>query len=111
EQSATHVIPGGLELTLPRPPPAGTTERVKRGRTVSVVLVLAPMVSVAVIVVVPEFSAVARPVESIVATAVLLLVHEIPVPVIATGNEDAVVVPSPNWPHSFTPNDRTVPSP
>ena len=72
-------------------------------RTVSVVLAVAPVLSVAVIVVVPACTAVARPVASTVATAVLLLVQVIPVPLIVTGVEEAVVVPLPNWPQSFTP--------
>src|SRR5438874_2485621 len=98
-----------MEVTLPMPAPAGRTDRVTRSRTVRVVLEVAPEVSVAVIVVVPALTPVARPVASMLATAVLLLVHVTPVPVIVTGMEEPVVVPLPNWPHSFTPQHCTVP--
>jgi len=80
------------------------TERLTRptwSRTVSVVLALAPERSVAVIVVVPGLTPVASPVASMVGTALLLLVHVAPVPVIVTGVEEPVVVPLPNWPKSF----------
>src|SRR6185295_8605886 len=79
--------------------------------TVSVVLAFAPEVSVAVIVVPPGFTPVARPVASMVATAVLLLAQVTPGPVIATGVAELVLVPLPNWPQSFVPQHRTVPPP
>ena len=74
-------MPGGLEVTLPLPPPVFTTERVGSDApgTVSVVLPLFPEASVAVIVVVPGPTPVATPEELMVATAVLLLVHVTPV--------------------------------
>jgi len=62
----------------------------------NVTIALAPDWSVAVIVVVPAPVPVASPAESIVATAVLLLVHRTPAPLIATGLVDPVVVPLPN---------------
>ena len=65
----------------------------------------------AVIVVVPAPTPVARPVASMVATAVLLLVHVTPVLLMVTGLGEPVVVPFPSWPHSLTPQHRTVPSP
>ena len=65
----------------------------------------------AVIVVVPGFTPVARPAASMVATAVLLLAQVTPGPVIVTGVEELVVVPFPNWPQSFAPQHRTVPPP
>src|SRR5437879_1791850 len=89
------------------------TERLTRptwSRTASVVLALAPERSVAVIVVVPGLTPVASPVASIVATALLLLVHVAPVPVIVTGVEELVVVPLPNCPKSFWPQHCAVPS-
>lgn len=106
-------IPAGLEITLPVPVPARITESAARCRTVRVVLALAPEVSVTVIVVAPESIAVARPVPSIVATAGLLLVHVIPLPIIVTGVVVGVVlvVPLPSWPQSFAPQHFTVPSP
>jgi hypothetical protein len=80
--------------------------------TVSVVLPVLPEASVAVMVVVPGLLPVARPVASMVATAVLLLVHvNAVVPCIVTGVRELVVVPLPNWPHSFDPQQRTVPLP
>jgi hypothetical protein len=105
-------IPGGLEVTVPLPAPAGTTERATRSVTVSVVLALAPEPSVAVIVVVPALRPVASPVASMVATVALLLAHVTPappVPVIVTGVEEPVVVPLPNCPKSFRPQHFTVP--
>ena len=65
----------------------------------------------AVIVVVPGLTPVARPAALMVATAVLLLVHATPVPCIVTGVEESVVVSLPNWPQSFWPQQRTVPLP
>ena len=85
---------------MPFPVPARTTERFTRSLTVSVVLALTPEPSVAVIVAVPALTAVARPPASMVATAPLLLVHAIPVPVTVTGVEDPVVAPFPSWPKS-----------
>ena len=64
-------------------------------KTVSVVLAVAPIESVAVMVVVPGPAAVARPAALIVATDATLLVHVTPA-VIATGTADPVVVPLPN---------------
>lgn len=109
-------MPGGLEVTVPLPPPVFTTESVGpagESWTVSVVLPLLPEASVAVIVVIPGLTAVARPDALMVATEVLLLVHVSPavVPFIVTGVEELVVVPLPNWPHSFEPQHRTVPLP
>ena len=101
-------MPAGVELTVPVPPPAGLTVSTTGSRTVSVVLAVAPVLSVAVIVVVPACTAVARPVASTVATEVLLLVHVMPVPLIVTGVEEAVVVPLPNWPQSFVPQHQTL---
>src|SRR3954467_14847056 len=99
----------GAEVTLPIPAPARMTDSAARWRTVSVVLAVVPDVSVTVIVVLPESSAVARPAESMPATAGLLLVHAIPVPLIVTGLVDGVVVPSPSCPPSFMPQQRTRP--
>ena len=96
---------------MPVPPPAGTTESLTGSRTVSVVAAVAPLLSVAVIVVVPELTAVARPPASMVATEGLLLVHATPVPVIVTGVEELAVVPLPNWPQSFAPQHWTLPLP
>ena len=109
-----QLIPGGFELTLPVPAPPRTTDRVNWPVwpfTVSVVLAFAPEVSVAVIVVVPGFTPVARPVASMVATDVLLLAQVTPGPVIATGVGELVVVPFPNWPQLLSPQHRTVPFP
>jgi hypothetical protein len=108
EQSVPQLMPAGVELTVPVPPPAGLTVSVTGARTVRVVLAVAPVLSVAVIVVVPALTAVARPDASTVATAVLLLVHVSPVPLIMTGVEEAVVVPLPNWPQSFAPQHQTL---
>ena len=73
------------------------TVSLKRGRTtVSVVLAVAPVASVAVIVVTPGRMPVARPAPSIVATVASLLLHVIPAPLIGTGLPDPVVVPLPN---------------
>jgi hypothetical protein len=114
-QVVPHEMPAGLELTSPtsRPRPALVTLSVKRGwswTTVSVVVAVAPEASVAVIVVTPAPTPLARPAPSIVATAVLLLVHVMPGPLMATGTEEPVVVPFPNCPQSFTPQQRTVES-
>jgi hypothetical protein len=97
-QSAPQLMPGGLEVTVPEPPPVFTTERVGSDVlcTVSVVLPLLPQASVAVIVVVPGAAPVATPAELMVATVVLLLVHVTPVPGIVTGVSEPVVVPLPN---------------
>jgi len=101
EQSLPQLMPCGLEATVPSPlarPDLLTVSTTGCGgwRTVSTVLALAPDWSVAVIVVVPAPVPVASPAESIVATAVLLLVHRTPAPLIATGLVDPVVVPLPN---------------
>jgi hypothetical protein len=109
-----QLIPGGLEVTLPVPVPARATERVNVpvwSTTVSVVLAVAPALSVAVIVVVPELTPLASPDPSMLATAVLLLAHATPGPVIVTGVEALVLVPVPNWPQSFAPQHRTAPPP
>jgi hypothetical protein len=111
EQAVPQSIPGGLEVTLPVPVPACITRRIGRSLTVSVVLALAPAPSTAVIVVIPGFTPVARPVSSMAATALLPLVHVTPVPLIATGMEEPAVVPFPNWPQSFAPQHRAVPYP
>lgn len=93
-------MPDGLEVTVPLPPPVFTTERVGSDEpcpcTVSVVLPVFPEASVAVIVVVPGPTPVARPDALMVATDVLLLVHVTPVPCIVTGVEELAVVPLPN---------------
>jgi hypothetical protein len=108
------LILGGLsdEVTVPLPVPALLTARRKvRRTTVSVVLALAPVPSVAVIVVVPALRPVASPVASIVATVVLLLTHvppAPPVPIIVIGPDGLVLVPSPNWPSLFQPQHFTV---
>src|SRR5882672_3069061 len=107
-------MPAGFELTLPVPVPARRTDRLRWPRTVSVVLPVSPVESVAVIVVTPALTPVARPLPSMVATPVLLLVHAMPdppVPRIVTGTEEPVVVPFPSWPQSFAPQHFTVPSP
>jgi hypothetical protein len=99
EQSVPQLMPGGFELTLPVPAPARTTDSVNWPvcpTTVSVVLAFAPELSVAVIVALPGFTPVARPVASIVATAVLLLAQVTPGPAIVTGVEELVLVPLPN---------------
>jgi hypothetical protein len=109
------LILGGLseEVTVPLPAPALFTVRMNVCRTVSVVLALAPVPSVAVIVVVPGLRPVASPVpRSTVATDSLLLDHVTavpPVPVIVTGVETSVVVPLPSWPALFAPQHFTVP--
>jgi hypothetical protein len=93
------LIPGGFELTLPVPVPARATESVNWpvcSTTVSVVLACAPELSVAVIVVVPGLRPVASPDPSMVATAVLLLSHATPGPVIVAGVEEPALVPLPN---------------
>jgi hypothetical protein len=48
-----QLIPDGLDVTVPDPAPVRTTVRTNRSRTLSVVLAVAPVLSVAVIVVVP----------------------------------------------------------
>jgi hypothetical protein len=111
EQSVPQLIPGGLEVTVPVPAPVRKTVRLASPTTVSVVLALAPEASVAVIVVVPAPTPVARPVASMVATAVLLLVQVTPVPLMVTGLGEFVVVPFPSCPHWLSPQHRTVPSP
>src|SRR6266446_5049181 len=79
----------------------------------SVVIALTPEPSVAVIVAVPALRPVARPLASMVATALLLLVHASPVPVTVTGVEDPVVAPFPSWPKSLpgptAPQHFTIP--
>ena len=93
------MIPDGFEVTLPVPAPARPTESVNApgaSETVSVVLAVAPELSVAVIIVVPALTPVASPDASMVATAVLLLAHATPGPVIVTGVVELVLVPLPN---------------
>ena len=105
------MIPAGFEVTVPVPVPVRKTVRLAWPTTVSVVLAVAPDASVAVMVVTPAPTAVARPVPSTVATDVALLVHV--TPVAAHRRRDSaepVVVPLPNWPHSFAPQHRTLPS-
>ena len=77
-------IPGGLEVTVPLPLPALTTERVGRPTTVRVVFPLR-LPEVAVIVVDPGLTPVVNPVALIVATVESLLVHVTPIPATATG--------------------------
>jgi hypothetical protein len=93
------LIPAGFELTLPLPFPCRIVERVNRCVgcvTVSVVLAL-PEPSLAVIVVVPAATPVARPAALMVATEGLLLVHvSPPVPLTLTGVDELVVVPFPS---------------
>ena len=76
--------------------------------TVSVVVPLLPDASVAVIVVVPLPTAVARPPASIVATAGSLLAQVRPVPFIFTEVGELTVVPFPSCPASFRPQHRIV---
>src|SRR5262245_59231172 len=52
-QSVPQLIPAGLDVTLPEPAPARAKLRTDRSRTRSVVLAVVPLLSVAVIVVVP----------------------------------------------------------
>src|SRR5205085_5193899 len=99
EHAEPQVMPAGLDVTLPVPRPCGTTDSVNRGFTVSVELALAPVASVAVIVVDPALTPLASPVPSIVATAVLLLVHVTPpVPITVTGLSEFAFVPLPSCP-------------
>src|SRR5437762_12019353 len=87
-------MPAGLDVTVPVPSPLRDTESASISFTVSVVLPLAPPPSVAVIVVTPRATAVARPAASIVATAGSLLVHVRPVPfAFAAAVGESVVVP------------------
>jgi hypothetical protein len=114
EQSLPQLIPAGFELTLPLLLPVPVLQSVNWPvcpETVSVVLAFAPELSVAVTVVLPGFTPVARPAASIVATAVLLLAQVTPGPPIVTGVVELVLVPLPNWPHWLSPQHRTVPPP
>src|SRR3954469_4031105 len=76
--------------------------------TVSVVVPLLPAPSMTPIVVVPLPTAVASPDASIVATAVSLLLHVRPVPLILTAIGELTTVPFPSWPASFNPHERMV---
>src|SRR5437762_8523158 len=101
-------MPAGLDVTVPVPSPLRDTESASISFTVSVVLPLVPPPSVAVIVVTPRATAVARPAASIVATAGSLLVQVRPVPFAFTAAVgESVVVPLPNCPELLCPQQRT----
>jgi hypothetical protein len=89
---AEHTVPqsmaAGFDVTDPLPSPCRETESVADvSVTLSTVLPLAPVLSVAVMVVVPRLSPWARPLASMVAIEVSLLVHVtelVPIPLILT---------------------------
>src|SRR5690242_5405894 len=110
EQLLPQLTPPELAVTVPRSfvrPVLLTLSRYRGFTTVIVVVPNAPVGSVAVIVAVPALSAVASPVESIVATDVVSLDHVIATPLMATGDAEDVAVPFPSWPQLLVPQQRT----
>jgi len=112
EQVYPQLIPAGLDDTRPLPFPVLFRVTVSVGLppppTVSVVLPVRPS-NVAVIVAEPAARPVARPVESIVATAELLLVHVGLIFKTVAGVRASATVPIPSSPYVFIPQHFTLP--